>query len=325
MANRKIKNFVIPGTKYGRLTVVKESNSIVSISEKGLKKNTRRVECTCECGKNVIVQFNTLLKSVNKKSIPSCGCSRVKITNMEGFELDEKLSSLPHKEKKELIIRMINEGNTNRQIESRLGLYRGKVTEIRQQIGNIKFKKIKEYPIGEKFSRLTLVNTEKLIHTKHKRTLMVCNCDCGNENILVTWSSLKNGYTKSCGCYMKEVSKYYMVKNVIPKNKTHGDSKKISKHYYLYYTWMGAKQRCYNPNNKRYSTYGKMGITMFNDWVDNYDLFKTYIIENLGERPVGKTNNRVDGFSIDRIDVTKGYEPNNLRWATFVEQANNKH
>jgi len=124
---------------------------------------------------------------------------------------------------------------------------------------------------------------------------------------------------------MKEVSKHYMVNNVIPKNKTHGDSKKTSKHYYLYYTWLGAKQRCYNPNNKRYSTYGKMGITMFNDWVDNYDLFKTYILENLGERPVGKTNNRVDGFSIDRIDVTKGYEPNNLRWATFVEQANNKH
>jgi hypothetical protein len=218
---------------------------------------------------------------------------------------------------------MINEGHSNVQIESKLGLYRGKVTEIRQQIGLTLFKPTKEYPVGEKFNLLTIVGTYRGEDGKSYGKV-ICNCDCGTKNFVARYNHLKNGDTKSCGCFIKNLAKEMMYNTLIPNCTVHGDSKN-SEQKYIYNIWVSAKQRCYNPNNKRYPTYGKMGITMYEEWINNYPLFKEYILTNLGERPKGKTTKKSDNYSIDRIDVTKGYEPGNLRWATFVEQANNKH
>ena len=66
-----------------------------------------------------------------------------------------------------------------------------------------------------------------------------------------------------------------MYNTLIPNGTVHGDSIN-SEQKYIYNIWVSAKQRCYNPNNKRYSTYGKMGITMYEEWIHNYPLFKEY-------------------------------------------------
>ena len=134
-----------------------------------------------------------------------------------------------------------------------------------------------------------------------------CICECGTKKI-VRLTKLRSGSTQSCGCLHKEIAKKVNIK--------HNDRFKISPHHYLYYTWNGAKGRCYNPNNKRFKSYGERGITMYDEWKNDYVKFKEWILNNLGERP--------EEYSLDRINNNKGYEPNNLRWASDKEQSNNK-
>lgn len=93
------------------------------------------------------------------------------------------------------------------------------------------------------------------------------------------------------------------------KNK-HGLSKKSK----LYGVWVMMKQRCYNTNNKDYYAYGARGVQVCNQWKENYNEFHNWSYDN-GYK---------EGLSLDRIDVNGNYEPNNCRWATIEEQANNK-
>lgn len=77
--------------------------------------------------------------------------------------------------------------------------------------------------------------------------------------------------------------------------------------------WNSMKQRCLNPDNPSYPNYGGRGISIFESWIKDYDLFSAHV-----GCPVDF------GLSIDRIDVNGNYEPGNLRWATKQEQALNK-
>ena len=83
----------------------------------------------------------------------------------------------------------------------------------------------------------------------------------------------------------------------------------------LYKTYIGIKSRCYNKNTKAYEWYGARGIKMCKEWYDDFQLFHDYMtkLPNYGE----------DGYTIDRIDNDGNYEPNNVRYATAKQQANN--
>lgn len=75
------------------------------------------------------------------------------------------------------------------------------------------------------------------------------------------------------------------------------------------------KDRCSNPNNVFYDRYGGRGISVHESLLD-FKSFVAYIEANLGPRP--------KGFSLDRIDNQRNYEPGNLRWASQSTQSQNR-
>jgi allantoicase len=74
------------------------------------------------------------------------------------------------------------------------------------------------------------------------------------------------------------------------------------------------KQRCYYSNHISYPTYGGRGITICDEWKNDFKAFYDWAI----------ANGYQDDLSIDRIDVNGNYDPNNCRWATNREQSRNK-
>jgi len=151
----------------------------------------------------------------------------------------------------------------------------------------------------EVFGRLTVINK----FTKNRRSYAECLCSCGNKTI-VRYDCLKDGNTKSCGCLKKEQDKI----NLIP-NHIDGRSKTR-----LYKEWEGIKRRCYLQNEKCYPRYGGRGIKMCKEWLNNFETFRDWALNN-GYK---------EELSIDRINVNGNYEPSNCRWVDNKTQCNNR-
>ena len=76
--------------------------------------------------------------------------------------------------------------------------------------------------------------------------------------------------------------------------------------------WVGMKQRCTNPNKRDYRWYGAKGVKVCEEWMHSFLSFYGHI----GAKPT-------PAHTVDRINVEKGYEPGNVRWATQQEQVEN--
>lgn len=146
---------------------------------------------------------------------------------------------------------------------------------------------------GQRFGKLTVL---EFVQTEDSNSHWKCICSCGSVTI-VTGSHLKSGHTKSCGCIDKA------------RNKKH------NKYYTrIYKIWANIKTRCCNINHSTYKDYGGRGITICDEWKDNFQAFYKWAMSNGYD----------DNLTIDRINNNGNYEPSNCHWVNMKTQCRNR-
>ena len=148
---------------------------------------------------------------------------------------------------------------------------------------------------GKRYNRWRVLSREE--NSPSGKAKWLCECACGQQGIVFS-TALRSGISTSCGCRHIEI--------VTELKTTHGLCTTKA-----YKSWIDMRDRCSNPNNDQYHNYGGRGIQCCTRWNDFQKFFN-----DMGERPKRLT--------LERINNEKGYEPDNCKWATYTEQANNR-
>lgn len=154
---------------------------------------------------------------------------------------------------------------------------------------------------GLQFGRLTVLSRAE--NNARQDAQWLCRCDCGTEKV-IAGTVLRQGKAVSCGCLKAEKASTRMKR----MKTTHGLSNTA-----LHRVWGSMLDRCRNPKCKSYPNYGGRGIKVYDGWVNCFEAFYLWAMNN-GYAP---------GLQLDRRDNDGPYAPWNCRWITQKDNCQN--
>lgn len=332
------------GQKFNKLTVLK-----ACYEKRNNDKRARTyVTCQCECGNIKDYYLNNIKYGTTK----SCGCKNaIKLDQLIGKKYGKLkiLKAERRKHNKSTFVYVTCECECGSIKEYRFdSLKNGSATSC-GCANKLNLNKL----IGQKFGKLTIIDTMRKRNNHSTCTYVTCECDCGTIKDY-QFSALKLGKIKSCGCTKKLdlneligqifgnwtiIDAYYKKDNTGRKRiytlcsynnvkreivydslKNYDINKVREKLIYdqtdkrLYHIYISMKTRCYNASSPQFQYYGARGIRICDIWLNDFNSFRNWAL----------INNYQEGLTIDRIDVNGNYEPANCRWVNIKVQNNNK-